>query len=79
MSKKKQDERTVGKSKVALLLIDVISDFEFDHGEELFKYALPMAKNIEKFKKKAKKAKIPVIYINDNFGRILLGKLGQRK
>jgi nicotinamidase-related amidase len=33
------------KSKVALLLIDMISDFEFPDGEKLFKNSLPVAKN----------------------------------
>lgn len=36
------------KSSVALLLIDVISDFEFPDGEKLFESALPMAKNPSK-------------------------------
>ena len=57
------------KSDVVLILIDVISDFEFEDGEKLFKNALPMAKNLAALKKKAKKAKISVIYVNDNFGK----------
>ncbi len=57
------------KSDVVLILIDVISDFEFEDGEKLFKNALPMAKKLAAFKKKAKKAKIPVVYVNDNFGK----------
>jgi len=31
------------KSKVALLIIDVINDFDFEHGEKLFDNSLPMA------------------------------------
>ena len=57
------------KSKVALLLIDMISDFEFPDGEKLFKHALPMAKKLLSLKKKAKKFGVPIIYVNDNFGR----------
>ncbi|MEJ7861760.1 MAG: hypothetical protein WKF90_09005 [Pyrinomonadaceae bacterium] len=38
------------KSNVALLLIDMISDFEFPDGEKLFKNALPMAKKIARLK-----------------------------
>ena len=57
------------KSSVALLLIDVISDFDFDKGDELLKNALPAARALAELKKKAKRAKIPVIYVNDNFGR----------
>ena len=57
------------KSNVALLLIDVISDFEFEDGEKLFKYALPMAKKLAALREKAKKAEVPIIYVNDNFGK----------
>ena len=60
---------TPDKSKVALLLIDVISDFEFPDGEKLFENAVPMAKNLAALKKKAKNAGVPVIYVNDNFGK----------
>ena len=56
------------KSEIALLLIDVISDFEFEGGEKLFENALPAAENIRRLKERAAKAGIPVIYINDNFG-----------
>ena len=57
------------KSDVALLLIDVINDLEFPGGEELFRSALPAAKNIARLKERARQAKVPVIYANDNFGR----------
>ena len=71
MRSKKTDlgENKENKAKTALLIIDVISDFEFEDGEELFKSALPMARRIAEFKKQVKKAKIPVIYVNDNFGK----------
>jgi nicotinamidase-related amidase len=52
---------------VALLIIDMINDFNFEDGERLFKNALPVAKNILALKNKAKYEGIPVIYINDNF------------
>ena len=53
----------------ALLLIDVINDFEFPRGDELFAQALSIAPNIAALKKRACAAKIPLIYVNDNFGR----------
>src|SRR5258705_5948050 len=53
----------------ALLLIDVINDFEFDDGDSLLKLALPVGKNITRLKKQAKAAGVPAIYINDNFGK----------
>src|SRR4051812_29315569 len=57
------------KSEVALLLIDVINDFEFPTGEALFHFALPMAKRIAELKRRASDERVPVIYVNDNFGR----------
>lgn len=57
------------KSSVALVLIDVISDFEFADAAKIFKFALPMAKKIANLKKRAKEQKIPAIYVNDNFGK----------
>jgi nicotinamidase-related amidase len=54
---------------VALLLIDVINDLEFDGGEALLTPALPMAEQIAALKRQAKQASIPVVYVNDNFGR----------
>jgi len=57
------------KSDVALILIDVINDLEFPEGDALLRYALPMADRLSAFKKRAKAAGVPVIYVNDNFGR----------
>jgi Amidases related to nicotinamidase len=57
------------KSPTVLLIIDVISDFDFPDGEELLKNAEPVAKNIAVLRKKADRAKIPVVYVNDNFGK----------
>lgn len=56
-------------SAVALLLIDVINDLEFDDGDKLLKHALPMARRIADLKQRAKSAGVPVVYVNDNFGR----------
>ena len=52
-----------------LLLIDVINDFEFPRGDELFNQALPIAPNIAALKRRARAAGIPAVYVNDNFGR----------
>lgn len=53
----------------ALLLIDVINDFEFPRGNELFSQALPIAPNIVELKRRARAVGIPTLYVNDNFGR----------
>lgn len=57
------------KAAAALLLIDVINDLEFPEGDQLLKYALPMAKHLTELKSRAKQAGLPAIYVNDNFGR----------
>jgi nicotinamidase-related amidase len=57
------------KHEVALLLIDVINDFDFFEADQLLKYARPMAGNLLRLKRRAQEAGVPVIYVNDNFGR----------
>jgi len=57
------------KSEMVLVLIDVINDLEFEGGEELLRSALPAAKRITRLKGRAHQAGVPVIYVNDNFGR----------
>ncbi len=57
------------KHRIALLLIDVINDFDFPEADQLLKYARPMAQNLLRLKRRAQKAGVPVIYVNDNFGR----------
>lgn len=56
-------------SGAALILIDVVNDFEFNDGEQLFQHALPVGKKIAALKRGAKQLGIPTIYANDNFGR----------
>lgn len=56
-------------ANAALLLIDVVNDFEFENGEDLLELALPAGKNIARLKAQAKSAGLPVIYVNDNFGK----------
>ena len=56
-------------SEVVLLIIDMISDFEFEGGEKLLPFAEEIAKNIAELKKRAERAKTAVIYVNDNFGK----------
>lgn len=57
------------EANAALLLIDVINDFEFEGAEALFEHALPAARRMAELKKRARRAGIPVIYVNDNFGK----------
>lgn len=57
------------KCSVALLLVDVINDLEFDGSERLVEQVVPMAQRTAALKRRCKAAGIPVVYVNDNFGR----------
>jgi nicotinamidase-related amidase len=57
------------KSDTALILVDVINDFDFPEGGKLLRFALPAARRIAELKSRLKKRGIPAIYVNDNFGR----------
>jgi nicotinamidase-related amidase len=57
------------KSPVALLLIDVINDLEWEGGDQLLPFALPMADALAALKERACEANVPVVYVNDNFGQ----------
>jgi nicotinamidase-related amidase len=57
------------KSDVALILLDVINDLEFEEGGLLFPHAHEAAKKIAALKERARSAGIPAVYVNDNFGR----------
>ena len=56
-------------SPVALLLIDVINDMDFEGSEALVRFAEPMARRLRELKRRARDAGIATIYINDNFGK----------
>jgi len=57
------------QAPAALLLIDVINDLEFDGGDALLAEALPMAKRLAALVERARRARLPVVYVNDNFGK----------
>src|SRR6266511_507136 len=57
------------QSSVALILIDVINHFEFPGGDKVLKNALPMTARLAKLKERCRRAGIPAIYVNDNFGQ----------
>ena len=56
-------------SSIALLLIDVINDLDFEEAERLLPQVLSMAQRIAALKRKASAVQIPTIYVNDNFGQ----------
>ena len=56
-------------SRVALVLVDVINDLEFEGGDRLLPHALPIVRPLAALAARARRAGVPVIYVNDNFGR----------
>jgi nicotinamidase-related amidase len=56
------------RTGTALLIIDVINDLNFPGGEDVLPWAKAMATRLKPFRDKARKAGVPVIYVNDNFG-----------
>jgi nicotinamidase-related amidase len=55
------------KDNCALLIIDMINNFKFKHGEVLADEAKQVSENIFSLKKKMQKKKRPIIYINDHY------------
>jgi nicotinamidase-related amidase len=57
------------KSTTALLLIDVINPLAFPEARQLLRFVPAMTRKVSRLKERAQAAGIPVIYVNDNFGR----------
>lgn len=70
---------------VALLLIDVLTTFQFPDGDAILRGALKMRDALLKLKARARKVNIPVLYVNDNFGdwrsekEVLMGRCLEAK
>jgi nicotinamidase-related amidase len=57
------------QSDVCLLIIDMINTFTFDGAEEMLPTAAAAAERIAVSKGRVKATGLPVIYVNDNFGK----------
>ncbi|MGM9924182.1 MAG: cysteine hydrolase family protein [Bacillus sp. (in: firmicutes)] len=55
------------QAKQALLIIDIINHFHFEHGEQLLLHTEEMLQPLLKLKQAAKAAHLPIIYINDHY------------
>ena len=55
--------------KLAILIIDMINDFNFEDGENLRFNTEKIVPNIIELKRIAAQKNIPIIYVNDNFGK----------
>jgi nicotinamidase-related amidase len=57
------------KSETVLLIVDVINDLDFPEANQLLRFVPAMSRKLARLKERAKQAGLPVIYVNDNFGR----------
>ena len=57
------------KCPVAVLLVDVVNDLEFPGNAQILRSAKAMATRLYTLLQRARKAKIPIVYVNDNFGK----------
>jgi len=85
MRSRKHAQTTPSPVPVALLLIDVLTTFQFPDGDAILQGALKMRDPLLKLKARARQAGIPVLYVNDNFGdwrsekEVLIGRCLQAK
>src|SRR5688572_32520116 len=56
-------------ARTALLIVDVINLFDFPRGAALARRALLPARRIRRLRDRAHDGGVPVIYVNDNWGR----------
>ena len=52
-----------------LLIIDMINAFDFEDADKFFPAVMQAAERIARLKQQAEAARIPTIYVNDNFGK----------
>ncbi len=57
------------KARSALLLVDVINLFDFPRGASMARRSLGPARRIRSLRARAHDSGVPVIYVNDNWGR----------
>lgn len=56
------------KAKTALLIIDMLNTLDFPGGIQLLRQSRLPASRIANLKKRCARKKIPILYVNDNFG-----------
>lgn len=85
MSSRKHAQTRPAPVPVALLLIDVLTTFQFPDGDAILHGALAMRDALVKLKARARELAIPVLYVNDNFGdwrsekEVLMGRCLEAK
>lgn len=85
MSSRKHAQTRPSPVPLALLLIDVLTTFDFPDGDAVLRGALGMRDALVGLKARARRAGVPVLYVNDNYGdwrsekEVLLGRCLQAK
>jgi nicotinamidase-related amidase len=85
MKSRKHAQTRPSPVPVALLLIDVLTTFQFPDGDAILQGALRMRDALLRLKARARKVGIPVLYVNDNFGdwrsekEVLMGRCLEAK
>jgi nicotinamidase-related amidase len=85
MRSRKHAQTSPSPVPIALLIIDVLTTFQFPDGDAILQGALKMRDALVKLKARARQAGIPVLYVNDNFGdwrsekEVLMGRCLEAK
>lgn len=85
MRSRKHAQTSPSPVPVALLLIDVVTTFQFPDGVAILQGALAMRDALVRLKARARALSIPVLYVNDNFGdwrsekEVLMGRCLEAK
>ncbi|WP_053217680.1 isochorismatase family cysteine hydrolase [Virgibacillus senegalensis] len=58
----------VESQKTAIVIVDIINDFDFPEGDKLLKNTKKILPNLKKLKEYAHEQSIPFIYVNDHYG-----------
>jgi nicotinamidase-related amidase len=85
MRSRKHAQTSPSPVPIALLIIDVLTTFQFPDGDAILQGALRIRDALVKLKARARQAGIPVLYVNDNFGdwrsekEVLMGRCLEAK
>ena len=50
-------------------MVDVINDLDFPEADQMLRFVPALTRKLARLKERARAADVPVIYVNDNFGR----------
>jgi nicotinamidase-related amidase len=68
LAQKRYAAMPAGHARTALLVIDFMNPLDFDGGARLARFAVRAAERTAALKRRLVRARVPVIYCNDNFG-----------